>query len=313
MSKFFEISELKIYDDMGMNISKAFQVEPFDFEDTDILIQKEWGHKANKDMIIPPYIFYSNHNLLLRYGSRLFTASLENLKERTWLSFSPLLFKTLNGYCNSLLSRVINIKLMQKDMMKIHASSFSIGESNVLVVGWTHSGKSTTARLSAEDGNKVFTDDTVILRDDGSIVPMPRNIKSYRRSALSFLDTVPLINRYTTKYDITKIDFDTSPKKIDAVFYLKKNTTENKKEPQWMEAHDCWRMLQESSRYKHKLTDEKNVISSYCHLTDFPLFEMQNFVERTTLKSFTSKPSYMIEGRNPKESYELIKQKVNEI
>ena len=86
-----------------------------------------------------------------------------------------------------LLHYVINLTLLKKNYLPIHASAFSYNDINALVIGWSKGGKSEALFSFVNHGAKFIGDETVILSADGKKmfgIPVPVSIWEWQFSEI---------------------------------------------------------------------------------------------------------------------------------
>lgn len=121
--------------------------------------------------MIPPAFWDDGQILSLREGSR----TLMSLNKRTLaLTVADHLRDRSDDELTAALRVFVPKVFAQWFPLAMHASAVSIGDRNIIFCGESGAGKTTTARILSEElaGSQVFSEDVVVLGDDGGVLMM---------------------------------------------------------------------------------------------------------------------------------------------
>jgi len=168
----------------------------------DLIIEKkkEISHKA--DHIWPPYIYSGKKVVLHKYGFVTpFMMSIQDLEGQTKVSVTPFYYRMIEN-SKQVIKHIVDLKLLQKGLMKTHGSCVQFNGEGIMAVGWDCSGKSSIAMSFVKNGAAFLSGDITYL-DKNYAYAYPKKIKMFRGLGMiaKKLSNIPYVNRYLGTYE----------------------------------------------------------------------------------------------------------------
>lgn len=277
---------------------KTFEKKP------DLQILRGKSNISEIGHVFPPYIYHRKNTLLHKYGFiSPCELTLENLEGRTTIKFTKTYLRLVG--VRGVIESVIDFKLLQKGMIKMHGSCVDTPNGGgVMVIGWDHSGKSTLALNMTNEGAKFLSDDITILTKRQAY-SYPKNVKIFTgmNPIAKKLNSIPFVNRALglnrgvppkNVIDKTKVRY------IFISRYGSKSIRE-------IELKEATRAMEILNIYVTAPFDKRHLVLEYCH---YNKYDLGNLLRRRhdIIKCFLKgKRCFEITSTNVKDSEELIK------
>jgi len=193
---------------------------------------------------------------------------LEDLEGKTKLHFKEsIIYKPFHNVIlpawpsiRSLITFLLQIKLLQKGYVSIHSATLSKNGKGILLPSWPNTGKSTTCYNLIKNGFEILGDEISLLSDSG---------KAYK-----IFD----IGSFSSKGRKKPFSLNTkkTSEKIENIIFLKKGKPKiEKKDPE-----DMINMILASTNFEFQDFFTRNVFLSYCFSSNFE----PDFVDKNTRK-----------------------------
>jgi len=269
MVKCYDIcGKLKIRSDVKLRVPSYFGVNNVSEPDLTVeLTSKEFS--KDLELTAPPYMSSGRGIVVHRYKTfRPCEISLQNLEGKTRITISPLYYKRVKN-AKRVIRYVIDIKLLQKGILKTHGSCFEYNGKGVLVAGWDASGKSTIATHFVDKGASFLSGDMTYLGKKFAY-SHPKKIKMFRGHTRfqTRLNSIPYINRYLGTYEKIEPKNAIDKTKLDYVFISRYGDKMIRKISK-KEAVSTLMLL--SDYMLRKSFDEKDVVMAYSHYNKYDL------------------------------------------
>lgn len=273
----------------------------------DLRIMRGETKTADAEAVFPPYIYYRKNVLLHKYG--FITPCqliLENLEGKTKIEFTET-YRKLVGI-RGVIKAVIDLKLLQKGLIKIHGSCVELPDKQgVMVVGWDHSGKSTLALNMVREGAKFLSDDiTLLSRDYAYSYPKALKIFTGMHFLARRLNTVPFVNRTLGLNRMAPPENITEKTKVKHIFVSR----HGKKSIKEIELKEAIRAMEILNIYVTAPFDKRHLVLEYCHYNKYDLgtlFRRRHEIIKRFLKGTKC---FEITSTNVKDSEDLIKKTI---
>lgn len=300
--RYYKIHKLCVKSDFDINIPQCFSSKKL--EDTDISIEIKNTNIENLDSVAPPYLFYGKDKLVHSYGLPIpCNLSIENLEGKTVLGVTNSYRRMPNIDVNEIIDFVLEIKLLQKELVKLHSACIKVDGVGILIAGWGGSGKSTLAFKFLEKGAEVLSEDITIV-DKEMAYSYPGTIKVFK--GLNFLtkslNGVPYINKLLRSYERVQIKKTSDSTNVQYIFISRYGDKNIRK----LSFDDVLKDVMTLAIYMVKRRDTKNLPLAYCY---YNKYDYASLIEsrRDILKKFLSGVNaYEITSKTPAESMELI-------
>lgn len=181
MMHYYDIHGIvKVVSDYECNIPTNFKVKSLN--DWEILIRRD-KFKIEKNLKKLGLKFFGDKGKLyltfstFKLPGRLLIKDLEN---KTTILFS----RSMRFFAiNSLLTLILQYKLLQKGCTFLHAGGFCKNGKATIVCGWSEMGKSSTI-LKLSEKYEILGDDVIIISKDGYVYPYPLKIGVFSHTKL---------------------------------------------------------------------------------------------------------------------------------
>lgn len=279
-----------------------------DFDGTpDLEILKNKFEPKNIDYVFPPYVYYGKNILLHKYGFPVpCQLTLENLEGKTKIQFTDAYLRFVGLW--GIVSSVIDLKLLQKELVKIHGSCVELPDKKgLMVVGWDHCGKSTLAFNMVNGGAKFLSDD-ITLFDENFAYSYPKDIKTFKgmNRLVERLNTTPFINR------LLKVNKNVIPKNVAEKTRVKYIfvSRHGKKNIRNIELKELIKIFETLNIYVTVPFDKRNIVLDYCFYSKYDLSGLLKSRYKIIEKFLKDVECFEITSTNVKDSEDLIKKTI---
>lgn len=300
--RYYRIHKVSVKSDFDLNIPSCFISDKI--EKCDLSVESGNSDYFGLDPVAPPYLFYKNGKLVHNYGVPIkCNLSIKDISGDTVVRMTELYRKIPNTKSDEIVDYIIELKLLQKELIKIHGACVRTNGKGVMIVGWDGCGKSTLAYNFLKSGADFLSDDTVIV-DRKMAYSYPKPIKVFQglTKTTRVLNNIPYINKFIGNYKRIFPEKIADSIKIDYVFIVRPG----KKKIKEVSAEEAMNSIFTLAVYRMKRRDVKNLVLAYCYYNNYGY---DNLIEsrRDILKQFLSGVKiYEITSKTPAESMELI-------
>jgi len=302
----YNIHGIKIKSDVKLPIPSHFKSRTTNLGDLgyDLVIERGDSDVSGTSPVAQPYLFYKDGYLVHNYKMVLpCNLSIENLEESTKIKFTWLyeIIPKLNQ--QKILDYIIDLKFIQKGMLKIHGSSVEHDGKGIMIAGWDGCGKSTLSLRFIDKGAKFLSDDTTIV-DRKYAYSYPKKIKAFRgASGIKWhLKDVPVINKFLGIYEKVIPKIIAEKTEIDYIFI----PTYGKKSIRRMTKKEVLSTMLTLNTYRTKTRDSRNLVLAYCFYSKYDLDSLMSSRKRIIGEFLKNTACYEIKSRNVDETMELI-------
>lgn len=297
--------KLNILSDIDLRLPEFFRSR---FNGTpDLAIREGFKKVTDADYVFPPYVYHKKDLLLHKYGFVVpCQLVLENLEGRTSVTYTGA-YKKLVGV-KELIECIIDIKLMQKRLVKTHASCVElIDGTGVMVAGWDHSGKSTLAINLMNAGAKFLADDITLIAEDGAY-SYPKNIKAFTgmHALAKRLNSIPFVNRALGLNKGVPPKNATDKTKVKYLFISRYG----KKGIRSIDKGEAETVMGTLGIYTTAPFDRRHLVLEYCHYNKYDIGALLAKRSEILKRFLTRVKCFELTSTNVADSEELIKKTI---
>lgn len=298
-------NKLRIKSDIELNLPKRFLNKKMG--KPNFIIKNGEIRRKKMVEVSPPYISAGKKSLLHKYSFiKPCELLLENLEDKTKLTFTDYYEKLVGT--KDLIKCIINIKLLQENIVKIHGSCVELNGKGVIMAGWDQSGKSfTSIRMMEEEGANFLSDDTTLI-DEKYAYSFPYNPKKFKGEKRSFkiFDRIPYLNRTTGMYETIEPKSVVDRTKIKNLFIIKKGKEKVLK----LSKEESLKAVMTLNLYVSNVFDKKSVILAYSHFNNYDINSLLEKRIRVMKKFLKNVKCYEIRTENALNLKEAIKNNI---
>ncbi len=305
--QYYNVHGLKIKSSVNLQIPSHFCISEGKLPTTgEYDLQIETGNNSiiGMDPVAQPYLFFKKNSLLHNYGMIIpCNLLIKNLENDTKVRFSWLYGKIPQFNPYKIIDFILDLKFIQKGLLKLHASSVEYKGQGIMIAGWDGCGKSSLSLKFIERGAGFLSDDTTIVSKKYAH-SYPRKIKSFKGAdgIKKYWKSVPIVNKCLGIYSRVEPKNIIDKTKIKYIFipvYGKKSIKKISKQS----ALETMIML---NTYLTKTRDTRNLVLAYCYYNKYNLHSLMNKRVEILMEFLSGVECYEIRSKNIRETLELI-------
>jgi hypothetical protein len=260
-------NKIKIASDVSIDLPDHFKVS--DVKTPDLVVRKGHIKFEGMEFFAPLYTFFGKRHLIHKYGFLIpCELSLRDLESKTKIDVTEPYYKIVPN-AKQLVESVVNLKLLQKGMLRIHGAGVQWDKKGILVLGWDGIGKSSVVSRFMRAGGKYIGEEHVFI-DSKFAYSYPIKIKTFKGHNFisKRLNTVPYVNRFLGVYRRETAGDVLDKSKIKYVFLAKYGKHKIRKIPKSELMKDMMILNEYSSG---RWMDGKSLILAYSYHNNYNL------------------------------------------
>lgn len=260
-------NKIKIESDVPVDLPSHFRVSSV--ENPDLVVKRGHIKFEGMEFFAPLYTFFGKRHLIHKYGFLVpCELSLRDLESKTKIDITEPYYRIVPN-TKQLVESIVNLKLLQKGMMRIHGAGVQWNKKGILVLGWDGIGKSSVVSRFMRAGGRYLGEEHVFI-DSKFAYSYPIKIKTFKGHNFisKRLNTIPYINRFLNVYRHEAVSDILDKSKIRHVFLAKYGKHNVRKIPKNELLNDIMLLNEYSSG---RWIDGKSLILAYSYYNNYNL------------------------------------------
>jgi hypothetical protein len=265
-------NKLRIRTDIPLDLPRHFIVNHI--SNPDLVVERGQADLRDIKTFAPLYTHFGRRKLIHKYGF-IFPCelSLENLENKTKIIFTEAYYRMVPSV-KRLVESVVNMKLLQRGLIKIHGAGVQLDRQGVLILGWDGSGKSSAVSRLMRAGGRYLGEEHVFI-DKNFMYSYPIKIKIFKGHNIisKRLNTVPYLNRFLSVYKHETPTDIAHKTKVKYVFLVKHGKRKIRK----ISTKELLKDMAILNEYSSgPWVDGKNLILAYSYYNNYDLKRLLN-------------------------------------